>query len=74
MEKKLDKFRRLIKKLAIRYGTDDVDVLILQAELNALEAKGEPKLTERRAPHPHPYKFQSVAKQHFYASRDNVAH
>ena len=52
MRKKTEKLRRLINKLALRYGDDDVDVLRLRAELDALAATRDNHLERRASPEP----------------------
>jgi hypothetical protein len=69
MSKKLDKLRNVVGKLAARYGEHDDDVRRLQVELDALEACVVPPQFERRAPTPDKFNFQSLAKQHYNASR-----
>lgn len=74
MGKKLDNLRRIVEKLETRYGKDDVDVQRMRGELNTLEAIKEAKVVERRAATPHKYNFQSLAKQHFHASKQADLH
>ena len=74
MGKKLDNLRRVVQKLESRYGKDDVDVQRMRADLNVLEAIKEAKIVERRAATPHKHNFQSLAKQHFHASKQADLH
>ena len=67
MGKKAEKLRRMVNKMAIRYGADDPDVLRLQSELDALDAfdfrypeKFEAKARGRE--------FRTSARQLFYAN------
>jgi hypothetical protein len=79
--KKLDHLRRVLLKLAKRYGTEDVDVQRLQTELSALE-KYECLHPERIYPKRTNLDFQSPAKRMYYAestrrgefSLSNAAH
>ena len=69
MSKKLNRLRRVVGKLSLRYGAEDMDVLRLRQDLNALEALGEVQAEERRKEATCRYTFGSLAKQHFRASR-----
>ena len=74
MSKKMDKLRRLVQKLGTRYGMDDVDVVRLRQELEALEAMGKPQIVERRKAQVCRYNFDSVARQHFHAAKPPIPH
>ena len=74
MGKKVDNLRRVVQDLETRYGKEDLDVQRLQSELNALEQVKERRIGERRAAPPHKHNFQSLAKQHFHASRQADLH
>ena len=74
MSKKMDKLRHLVQKLGARYGVDDVDVVRLRQELEALEALGKPQIVERRKTQVCRYNFDSVARQHFRASEPPARH
>ena len=69
MGKKVDNLRRVVQDLETRYGKEDLDVQRLQSELTALEQVKERRIVERRAATPHKHNFQSLAKQHFHASK-----
>jgi hypothetical protein len=69
MGKKIDRLRRVVKKLGERYGAQDEDVLRLQRELDALEAVAEAPREERRRVQLCRYTFGSRARQHYEASK-----
>jgi len=73
MGKKAEKLRRMVNKMAVRYGADDPDVQRLQSELDALDAfdfrypeKFEAKARGRE--------FRTSARQLFYANAAKSTH
>ncbi len=73
MKKKTEKLRRIVDKLSERYGANDEDVARLQMELQLLESLEVPR-TERRSYKPQEFKFQTPAKQLYFAAISDVKH
>ena len=73
MGKKVQKLQRVMDKLATRYGEEDVDVLRLQATLEALR-EDKQKLQERRRFGPSETAFLTPAKRLYYASLSEPLH
>lgn len=73
MGNKTDKLRRVVKKLSDRYGAEDESVQHLQSELAVLETL-ETRPLERRSFKTQDIKFQTPAKQIFFASSEDVRH
>lgn len=73
MGKKTEKLRRVVQKLSERYGVDDESVQRLQSELTVLESL-EVARPERRSYKPQEFKFQTPAKQLYFASSEEVRH
>ena len=73
MGRKTEKLRRVVEKLSKRYGAHDESVQHLQSELVALESleAGRP---ERRSYKTSEFKFQTPAKQLFFASAVDIHH
>jgi hypothetical protein len=73
MSKKTEKLRQVVKKLSARYGSGDADVQRLQIELDVLIA-----LESQRSGNVTRYlqeaKFQSPAKQLYFASQSDGMH
>jgi hypothetical protein len=67
LEKTIDHLRRFLLKLSQRYGTEDVDVQLLRAELSALE-KFECLHPERIFPKRTNLDFQTPAKRLYFAA------
>jgi len=73
MGKKTEKLRRVVRKLSDRYGAEDESVRRLQSELAVLEALEAPPL-ERRSYKTQDIKFQTPAKQLFFATSEEIRH
>jgi len=71
MSKKLEKLRQLVNKLTYRYGPQDVEIVRLQAELEALEAFESVHPTSRYPAAPH-FDFRTRAKR-LYSANANPA-
>jgi hypothetical protein len=73
MGQKSDKLRRLVDKLAQRYGSEDADVQRLQSELDVLDAFEfrYPNRFEKKSPG---HTFRTPAKQLFYAAPVDSIH
>jgi hypothetical protein len=73
MGKKTEKLRRIVSKMAARYGAEDTDVQRLQAELEALEAfefrYPDPLDTKQKR-----HEFRTAARQLFYANAPDQTH
>jgi hypothetical protein len=73
MGKKAEKLRRIVNKMAIRYGADDPDVRRLQAELDALDAF-DFHYPEKFASKSRGRDFRTSARQLFYAAAPKSTH
>lgn len=73
MGKKTGKLRRVVTKLSERYGPEDEDVVRLQSELQVLESL-EVRRPERRSYKPQEFKFQTPAKQLYFADSGDIKH
>jgi hypothetical protein len=73
MRKKTEKLHRLVKKLASRYGDDDVDVMRLKAELDALTEKKDNHFERRASPEPR-NDFRSATRRLYHATTAGDSH
>jgi len=67
MGKKDEKLRRLVKKLALRYGDNDPDVVRLKTELDALHQK-QMATADHRTLHKPDLDFRSEARRLYHAT------
>jgi hypothetical protein len=73
MGKKVEKLQRVVKKLAARYGQDDVDVKRLQSAVDLL-ADDKQAQKERRRYGPQSATFLTPAKRIYYESLSEARH
>ena len=73
MGKKAEKLRRIVNKMAIRYGADDPDVQRLQAELDTLDAF-DFRYPDKFAAKARGREFRTSARQLFYAAAPKSTH
>jgi hypothetical protein len=73
MGKKVEKLQRVVRKLALRYGDDDVDVQRLQIAL-ALLNEDKQQSPERRRFGPSATVFLTPAKRIYYESQPEELH
>ncbi len=73
MGKKAEKLQRVVKKLAARYGQDDLDVQRLQSAIDVLTAEKQTQ-KERRRYGPQSVTFLTPAKRIYYESFPETRH
>lgn len=74
MGKKTEKLRRLVNKLASRYGEQDVDVMRLKADLATFQDLKVPRIDRRAVNKKEKFDFRSSARRAYDATIRGETH